>query len=331
MNSQTVMTSRPGLVAHSVLDARYLAAEIERRYGLGPVAVHLLYRGMNDIYRVDTATGRCALRTWRATWRSLDEVAGELEYLNFLRAHAFPASFPVQARDASWFFTLDAPEGVRPIALYEWAPGKKFAEALDVTVAERIGGLFAKLHQLGAGFQRTQPHSLKARAVSRENLSHLLDLLHDRPADRDLYTALAETMRARFVEIAASGLPDGPCHGDFHPGNVHVDSGNPVLLDFDGCGTDYYVQDVANYVFGNEFYGFDAKYGEAFLAGYRAVRPFTAEEDGLFDFFLLSKSVRLLTGLAANVNGVGLGVLRFRDLDWFATTIELSAKRLGLR
>lgn len=322
---------KPGLVAHSVLDARFLAAEIEQRYGLGPVAVHLLYRGMNDIYRVDTAAGRYALRTWRATWRSLDEVAGELEYLNFLRANDFPASFPVQACDTSWFFTLEAPEGVRPIALYEWAPGKKFAEALDVTVAARIGGLFAKLHLLGAGFQRARPHSLKARAVSRDNLPHLLALLHDRPAERDLYTSLAETMRARFADIADIGLPDGPCHGDFHPGNVHVEAGNPVLLDFDGCGTDYYVQDVANYVFGNEFYGFDACYGEAFLTGYRAVRPFTTEEVASFDFFLLSKSMRLLTGLAANVNGVGLGVLRFRDLDWFAATIGRSAAALGLR
>ncbi len=326
------IAAAPGLVAHSVLDARFLAAEIARRYAFdGAVGAQLLYRGMNDVYVVHAGGRRYALRAWRAEWRGVEEVAGELEFLNFLRARGFPASLPVQAIDESWFFTLDAPEGIRPLALYEWAEGGKFSDALDRDVAFRIGALFAELHLIGRDFRPSRPHSLMARAVAPENLPWLLDLVQDRPDDIRDYSRIFETMTARFAEIALMDLPQGACHGDFHSSNVHVDAaGNPTFLDFDGCGTDYYLQDVANFVFGNEFYRFDPVYGEAFVAGYQSVRPFTAEEAELFDFFLLAKMMRLVSGLARNINSVGHGVLRYRDLDWFSTTIGQRARALGL-
>lgn len=320
------------LVAHSVLNADRLAVELAQRYRLrGEVKAQLLYRGMNDVYLAHDDVVAYALRAWRGGWRTLDEVDGELAFLNFLRERDFPAAFPVQAADGTWRFTLDAPEGRRALALYEWAPGVKFADALDVDTARRIGADFARLHLIGADFVRPSPHSLKGRAAAPQNVAPLLELVYDRPEDRRDYALLAEALRAEFTRIAEIGLPSGPCHGDFHPGNVHVTpEGMITFLDFDGCGDDYYLQDVANYVFGNEFYGFDRAYADAFRAGYESVRPFTEAERSLFDFFMLSKTFRLVSGLAANVNAVGRGSLRYRGLDWFSETLRRDARKLGL-
>jgi Ser/Thr protein kinase RdoA (MazF antagonist) len=319
------------LVAHSVLDARALASEVAARYPFAaPVTAQLMYRGMNDVYVVRVGGKRYALRAWRAVWRSLEEVAGELEFLNFLHDRGFPASYPVQQRDGAWFFTLDAPEGVRPLALYEWAHGVKFSEALSVETARRIGEAFGQLHVIGRDFTPAKPHSLKGRAVSPENLPWLYELLEGRPDEIADYRKVAAAMTAQFDRLAGSDLPDGACHGDFHPSNVHVTpDGKLTLLDFDGCGTDYLLQDVANYVFGNDFYGFGADLGQAFLDGYKAERPFTAQEEELYDFFYLSKTFRLISGIARNVNAVGQGSLKYRGLDWFAATIREKARKLG--
>jgi Ser/Thr protein kinase RdoA (MazF antagonist) len=319
------------LVAHSVLDAGALAAEVAARYPFPePVTAQLMYRGMNDVYTVHVGGKRYALRAWRAVWRSLDEVAGELEFLNFLRDRGFPASYPVQQRDGAWFFTLDAPEGVRPLALYEWAHGVKFSEALSVDTARRIGAAFAELHIIGRDFTPNAPHSLKGRAVSPENLPWLYELIKDRPDEIADYQKVAAAVKAQFDQLADSALPDGACHGDFHPSNVHVTAdGKLTLLDFDGCGIDYLLQDVANYMFGNDFYGFSADLGQAFLDGYKARRPFTAQEEELYEFFYLAKTFRLISGLARNVNAVGQGSLKYRGLDWFAATIRERAGRLG--
>lgn len=327
----TQVTASMNLVAHSVLDARALAAEVSSRYNFPePVVAQLMYRGMNDVYVVRSGGKSYALRAWRAVWRSLDEVAGELEFLNFLRDRGFPASYPVQLADGGYFFTLDAPEGVRPLALYEWAPGTKFSEALSVDTARRIGEAFGQLHVIGQEFTRSTPHSLKGRAVAPENLPWLYELLEGRDDEIADYKKVAAAMQAQFARLAESDLPDGACHGDFHPSNVHVTAdGQLTLLDFDGCGTDYLLQDVANYMFGNDFYGFGAELGDAFLAGYQSVRPFTAQEEELYEFFYLAKTFRLISGLARNVNAVGQGSLKYRGLDWFAATIRERARKLG--
>ena len=70
------------LVAHSVLSAEYLAAEVSQRYDVaGPVKAFLLYRGMNDVYIIQAQDRRYALRVWRKTWRPVDVVADELDFL----------------------------------------------------------------------------------------------------------------------------------------------------------------------------------------------------------------------------------------------------------
>jgi Ser/Thr protein kinase RdoA (MazF antagonist) len=320
------------LVAHSVLDADALQAEIRQRYELPcEPDVLLLYRGMNDVYQVRAGATRYALRAWRGRWRSEHEVQRELAFLRFLQARDFPAAAPRATRDGSDYFAIDAPESTRFLALYDWAPGRKFSEALDLDMARQIGKLFARLHLLGAGFAYPLQHSLKGRACAEENLPYLERLVWDRPEDVGLYRRVATAMQAKFKQLEDMDLPSGQCHGDFHPGNVHVsDTGGVTLLDFDGCGEDYLLQDVANYIFGNEFYGFDHSYAEAFLSGYRAVRPFTEIEESLFEFFLLAKTFRLITGLARNVNAVGQGSLRYRGLDWFSRTIHHRATSLKL-
>jgi Ser/Thr protein kinase RdoA (MazF antagonist) len=326
------LRSRHPLVAHCILDADALEKEISGRYPLpGPIVVLLLYRGMNDIYVVHSGGQRYALRAWRGGWRSEKEVQRELAFLRFLKDRDFPASAPLAARDGSYYFSVEAPEATRFLAMYEWAPGRKFSEALDMAMARKIGGLFARLHLLAREFEYPSPHSLKGRACDPENLPYLDRLLSDRPDDITLYHKLARAMQAKFDTLEGSNLPSGQCHGDFHPSNVHVtDSGDITLLDFDGCGDDYLLQDIANYVFGNEFYGFDRGFAEAFLAGYREVRPLTALEESLFDFFVLAKTFRLITGLARNVNAVGQGSLRYRGLDWFSRTIRERACKADL-
>ena len=73
-------------VAHSVIEASFLAGEVARRYALpGPLKAFLLYRGMNDVYLIQGRDARYALRVWRRDWRETDAVGFELEFLEFLQ------------------------------------------------------------------------------------------------------------------------------------------------------------------------------------------------------------------------------------------------------
>ncbi|WP_159982021.1 MULTISPECIES: phosphotransferase enzyme family protein [unclassified Novosphingobium] len=321
-------TAAHGLVAHSVLDAHALSREVAARYDLPEgVRASLLFRGMNDVYVVTAGDQRWALRVWRGTWRGLDEVENELSFLNFLKSREFPASFPLHLRDGSWYFTLDAPEALRAVALYEWAPGVKVFDAHTPETAAEVGRLLARMHVLGREYVPAHDVDLSRGHLMRD-LPDLLDLVADRPGEAQDYALFAPRVQAVIDGFDRYDLPTGACHGDLHPSNAHVaDDGRITILDFDGCGTGYLLKDIANYVFGSDFYGFAPELGEAFVRGYNEIRPMTEDEFALLDFFVFVKTFQLAAGIAHNVNSVGRASLRFRGLGWFASQIRSGMER----
>jgi Ser/Thr protein kinase RdoA (MazF antagonist) len=319
-------------IAHSVVDPEFMNEEIARRFDLkGPLHTFLLYRGMNDVYLVQGAEERYAARVWRKTYRDVDEVSLELDFLDFLRERNFPASTGIRNRDGNLYFKLDTPEGVRAVALYTWAPGKKFGDRLSVETAELIGAKFAEMHLLGREFRGDKPYSIDNVLRFQVSVPALLDFVYDRPDDRRDYATIAERLPAKMEELFKAGVPMGLCHCDFHPSNVHVDDqGGITLLDFDGTGEDFLMQDVKNFVWGNLFYGFDDAIGTGFERGYETVRPFTEAEKENGELFLMLKAFRLVSGMARASAAVGRGTLRFRNLDWLGDYIKSRARPLGL-
>lgn len=320
-------------VSHSVLAPAFLAGEAARRYAMaGEVSCLLLYRGMNDVYLIKDAETRYALRVWRKTWRPVDHVGHELSFLDFLKQRGFPASAAVPARDGSLWFRVTSPEGERAVALYEWAPGRKFGECLSEDTARRIGAHFAEMHLLGLEWVGAG-HRFSTRGVKEFMvwLPALLEFVYDRPGDLRDYPVIAERLSARLDALGEAGLPLGVCHRDFHPSNVHVDDdGRITLLDFDALGEDFLMQDVKNYTWGNLFYDFSPVYGEAFEDGYASVRPPTTAERANAELFLMAKAFRLVSGMAHASAAVGRGTLRFRGLDWLGDYIKTRARRLDL-
>jgi Ser/Thr protein kinase RdoA (MazF antagonist) len=330
-SSDTVIPD--AIISHSVLHPDFIAAQVSARYALnGEVNCFLLYRGMNDVYLVQDAQTKYALRVWRKTWRDVGSVGYELSFLAFLKERGFPASAAVPQRDGALWFKVNTPEGERALALYEWAPGAKFGECLSEDTAHRIGAHFAEMHELGTEWvgadHRFSPSQAKEFSVW---LPALLDFVYDRPDDLRDYPIIAERLSERLDQLAERGVPMGVCHRDFHPSNVHVDEAGAItLLDFDALGEDFLMQDVKNYVWGNLFYNFSPAYGEAFEAGYQTVRPFTQAEIDNSELFLLAKAFRLLSGMAHSSSAVGRGTLRFRGLDWLGDYIKTRAHLTGL-
>jgi len=319
-------------ITHSVVDPQFINEEVTRRYDLkGPFETFLLYRGMNDVYLVQGAEERFALRVWRKTYRDVDVVTEELEFLDFLRERGFPASVALRTREGELYFKAQTPEGVRALALYTWAPGKKFGDMLSDETAFRIGAAFAQMHLLGQEYHGDKPYSTENAKQFMMTVPALLKFVYDRPDDLRDYAIIAERLAAKLDAIQSEDVPMGICHCDFHPSNVHVsEDGTITLLDFDGTGEDYLMQDVQNFVWGNLFYGFSDSIGDAFEAVYESVRPFTAKEKEYRDLFLLAKCFRLVSGMAESSSAVGRGTLRFRGLDWLGDYIKTRARPLGL-
>ncbi|MFD2137759.1 hypothetical protein ACFSLT_25730 [Novosphingobium resinovorum] len=89
-------------VSHSVLHPDFIVREVARRYALkGDLTCFLLYRGMNDVYLVQDAEAKYALRVWRKTYRDVDDVSYELDFLDYLRRAGFPPRSVCRSMTAS--------------------------------------------------------------------------------------------------------------------------------------------------------------------------------------------------------------------------------------
>jgi len=315
---------------HSVLEAAALAAELERRYELGrPLGCQLLYRGMNDVFAVWTPEARYAVRTWRAGWRSIDDVAYEMAFLRFLDGAGVPVAPGIPARDGSLFFVAEAPEGLRPVAVFRWAGGQKLGAAPNAEDARRVGRAFALMHRAATAFQSPHRRRTNPPQALRENVPTFLRMVEERPQDGPFYREATERIATALERIDPAEVPFGPNHGDFHCNNVHIDGGGLTLLDFDNSGEDFFAQDVACYLWANHYIGLPDWLSTAFVAGYESIRPLTPREHELMPLFVLAKEFRLISTFSRHVNAIGRGFMR-RDFAWFADSIRRRMGEAGL-
>lgn len=319
-------------VVHSIVDHEHLVDLLLERYGIDKSAYcELIHRGMNDIYKVADGGSLRACRVWRTGWRSLTDVAYELEFLEHLHTKGIPVANPLRAKDGSFSFVVQAPEGVRSVALFEWAKGHKFGDQPTEQDAFDIGVLFARMHLAGADFKPRKIRYTNRPSDYLDNLPFLKRLVADRQGDIELYESIAHSLYDRVVALETRDLPFGPGHGDFHFNNVHVDEDNKItLLDFDNGGEDYLLQDVACYMWANYYGNYDNIFATKFFDGYDSTRPFTKDEREFLDLFIMAKEFRLISGFAKNVNQIGHHPLRYRSLEWFSHSLRNRAEVLEL-
>lgn len=249
-------------VYRSLLDPAGLTGLVRRAYGLDVVGCTLIRSFVNDVYQLATRDARYVLKVYRHGFWSVPEVAWEGELAAYLAGTGVPVARAVPTVAGRYADGLDAPEGVRPYAVWEYVAGHK-PQHPDDDLYRDFGRLVARFHEAAEGFVTALPRRPfdLARTLD-EPLAELLPRLADR--DRTLVAGLAATARERITGYLAAGLDEGICHGDVTLDNVHRTDGGLVLHDLDLAGARCRAADL---------YGVSAtpRWG-AFLAGYTAVR-----------------------------------------------------------
>lgn len=275
--SEDASFSVPFPVTHSVLSATALASEILPFYGLGSqVSCVLLVCGVNDTYLIQTPTEKYILRAYHAGWRTHSDILYEIDVLIHLAQAGVPVSSPVAQTDGEYVYTLVAPEGIRYLVLFTYAPGRPL-DRHDATDSYYHGGGLAIIHNATNDF--TGSH-----VRTPLDLSYLLDqslqVIQARhicsTADWDSLLAIAERLRSRVQQLSRQGLDWGMCHGDGHMLNDHLsDDYTVTFFDFDCCAMGWRAYDLAVVRWCEGFYQKDPGdvLWNAFLKGYTEKRP----------------------------------------------------------
>jgi Ser/Thr protein kinase RdoA (MazF antagonist) len=262
---------------YSTLSTQALAAGILPEYGVDDVVQCEFYStGFNDTYRVKTARGSTFyLRAYRLPWRTLADIEYELDALNHLHRQDAPVIRPLRRQDGQFVRAVPAPEGQRYIAVFSEAPGKEIAyDENPASVAYAYGQAVARIHNAAQDF--ASPH-----ARFRIDLDHLIDtplrniepFLAHRADDWAYLQQFTAALRQRILDLPASALEQGFCHGDLQGYHVHAADGAWTFLDFDCCGYGFRAYDLAVFRWCARLEEQEEVRWEPYLRGYREIRP----------------------------------------------------------
>jgi Ser/Thr protein kinase RdoA (MazF antagonist) len=234
------------------VDPAALAEVAAREYGLDVTDCTLLRSLVNDVYRLDTPSGPLALKLYRTGYGS----AGWEVALAARVGAGVAQGVPLGNGDPAG--VVQAAEGPRAFALWEWVPGDKPAKPRTDELYRRFGVATAEFHAASTGFAgppAVDPLTLVDDVLARVG-----------PADRQLITRLAAEAGRRV-----HGLEQGICHGDVTLDNVHVVGERIVFFDLDRAAVGPRAADLTPVA--------ATPHWPAFLAGYRSVRPFGAADE----------------------------------------------------
>lgn len=198
---------------------------------------------------------------------------------------------PIRDRDGDLVASVATPLGVMHAMVLTAAPGREIEEdELTATQAVTWGSALATLHV----------HAAEAAAgvdlpVAYEGLSPDAAGYGD---DVELRRAV-ERIQRELAELPRTGATFGPTHGDFELDNLSWNDGAVVAYDFDEAALSWYAADVEAAL--RDFAG--SAMAEAFLAGYRRVRPLADDEVATLPLFAAARCAVFLGRLPTILAG----------------------------
>ena len=282
---------------------RRLAAKALVGYGIQPIRLRLLTHWHNTTFRLEDDAGQSyMLRIHAANHLNAPSIRSELQWLLALRQQTdLLVPEPVRRLDGDLLCQIGV-QGVpetRFCALFRWLPGRFQRRRLSAARAAAVGRLTATLHNFVAdwtrpagfsrppivGFQLLAPASMDAAFANHAAIVT--------PKVRAVFPRVRDKALAHLAELGTGTSQYNLIHADIHQHNFLFQGDQIVLLDFDDCGFGHFVYDMGVTLFYRQRYGHYAAERAAYLAGYRQLRPFSAELEPFVDSCIALRDVLL--------------------------------------
>ena len=281
-------------------------------YGIGEdAALCLVNVSENYTYRVDDpATGRAyAVRLHRPGYHSAEAIASELMWIDALRADGVVDSVvAVPAADGRLVTQAALPDvEKRNVVLFEWAEGAPpDPEAPDPLPGYRtLGRIAARMH----GHARRWPRPASFTRLSWD-FDHTLGAHGHWGRWQDgvgvegdtlaLFQRTADVIERRLVAYGTGPERFGLCHSDQRLANLLEDGDTIRVIDFDDCGSGWFMHDFATTVSFFEEHPRVPDFKAAWIEGYREVAPLALEDEDELDTFVMLRRLMLVTWIGSH-------------------------------
>jgi Ser/Thr protein kinase RdoA (MazF antagonist) len=305
-------------IARSFIAADSLAELIQADYAFAPpVRCQLISKMLrtqdNDHYLVTTGQGqRYVARIYQngdQLERQESDYLYELDWLQFLKGQGLPVAAPVARTDGRYLQAVQAPEGLRYVALFNRAEGVTMSLKNEEQLYA-FGSKMAEIHVVSNQYQTNHARqSIDLAFLADQSIARLQkNWGGGRQDDLDMITEMAEQAKGEIEALVKN--PEhtsdgwGPIGGDFHPNNVHFDEkGQPTFFNFDLCGYGWRAYDIATFLLTSNLLHEPPNFSEAFFAGYYSARPLSDNEHRAISPLMTLRRV-WLTGYFSRTDGL---------------------------
>jgi Ser/Thr protein kinase RdoA (MazF antagonist) len=275
------------------------------RYDISPAAtVSQVNVSENSTFRVDDPrSGRsAALRVSRPDYHSAAAIESELIWMDALGAEAIvEPPVPIAARDGTRVITVDGGAGPpRHVVLFEWIAGETVSSDGNLVPKLRLlGTLAAKMHLHGSAWQRPSwftRYTIDYQVGLGSNAlwGFWQDGLGLGREEREILTRLDAEIHRRLTAYGRAPERFGLAHNDLRLANLLVDGDDIHVIDFDDCGTTWYMYDFATAV---SFIEDDPRVPElmaAWVDGYREHRPLSPADEAMLPTMVMFRRLLLV-------------------------------------
>jgi Ser/Thr protein kinase RdoA (MazF antagonist) len=224
----------------------------------------------------------------------LSDILYELDVLIYLDRKGVPVSTPVARKDGNFVNTLQAPEGLRQLVLFTYAPGAPL-DRHSATDSYYHGRAIAALHNATDGFSTSHVRGdLDLDYLIDQSLQAIHSLHVCSSDDWGYLQDLTERLRPQIQRLSTQGLDWGVCHGDSHLLNEHIGEDHTItFFDFDCCAAGWRAYDLAVVRWCEGFYKMDPgdTLWNAFLKGYLEQRPLSATDLASIPMFVVLREI----------------------------------------
>ncbi|MHC4598367.1 MAG: phosphotransferase enzyme family protein [Planctomycetota bacterium] len=288
---------------------RSRAAEVLDRYGMRNASLTFLNRARQTNFKVE-AHGPGRKRTkketfllrihWPETLKPVF-VRSEFSWLRALRKDTdLVVPEPVADREGKDVVPMDVGPGSKPVlcSVTRWLAGRPYLRRFGPgpEALRQVGRMMARLHLHGRAWKR--PPLFRRPRWDWEGVLGPSAYFHpdagggilDREA-RNLFEKASGRVRDAMTKLGTGPEVFGLIHGDLIQVNYLFHEGKILAIDFADCGTGHFLYDMGITLFA--LWGRDERnrQREAFLEGYRALRPISPAHERMLNLFLAARGV----------------------------------------
>lgn len=225
--------------------------QILGRYELSSNRIEPLDGFESFIFSVTSQEDAFILRVGHDSRRSIGQVRGEVEFLQYLAGHGLsvPKVFP--SAHGNLVESCEAADGTAFLStLFSKAPGgPPEKNQWQPVLFHKMGKLMGKLHHHSQHFTPSKPHFTRHDIEDDFSEIERIAQKYLKASDQPLLEAYRETIDT-IRQLPKNCDSYGLCHVDFHRGNFFLsDDGRITLFDFDDCQYAWFIYDIAMALF----------------------------------------------------------------------------------